>query len=623
MSRYIETSTRKMIGAYAGVGALVEDTKGAILINSLEEWPFINNIREKEEYHINDKRLLDRLKNDKGFPEIKYLVRMPPNSTRQFTSGAFIQPQNQEDISTGQYFPRWMYCEKCKRFNSLHNWFDKWDKVIQQYEPLKSKNVRDNFIPPKCGYCYADDLKNSKNKPRKYFNQEQYQLIQVRFIMTSSDGEIADLPWEKWITLKTVKYNSFTNGDLTLDEINSYYPCCDDQKLSYIQGTQGDFSSITIECRNPKCRKKGSLEGIFGFSYFNDTSKEFKYKTVIRSSNSVYYPILMHSIYLPNATSISDDDQLKIINWADEDEDVNFIYKALSRKYEISEIQAFINSIDADSSQKEVDYRRKEYLFILKHTKYKKEDFIFSHQETKPIRKNIITNLTKVSRLKMTSIQTGYSRQEPIDVDLFLSGEVDRIKPKYTTSKSKNTDFLLGVENYGEGIFISLDRGPIEQYINEYSETLSETFLKAQASSLFENKFSSKEHLGRYIYVHTLSHLLMKELEFTCGYPTVSLSERLFVDSEDMQGVLIFTVAGMDGSYGGLASQASPERFNEILTRAIERSEDCASDPICYHSSGQGVGDMNQAACYSCALVAENACESFNSFLDRKIREFL
>ena len=328
---------------------------------------------------------------------------------------------------------------------------------------------------------------------------------------------------------------------------------------------------------------------------------------------------------MPNVTGISDDDQRRILSFLDKnkDEDIHFIYKALEEKYEITEIQAFIDSIDSDPTQKEVDYRRKEYQFILKHSQYEKSDFTFSHQDVITGDKSLITNLTKVSRLKMTSIQTGYSRQEPIDVDLFLSGEVERIKPKYTTSKSKNTDFLLGVENYGEGIFISLDKNPIENYIDKYSLTLNETFIKAQASSLFENKFSSKEHLGRYIFVHTLSHLLMKELEFTCGYPTVSLSERLFVDSEDMQGVLIFTVAGMDGSYGGLASQANPDRFNEILTRAIERSEDCASDPICYDSTGQGVGEMNQAACYSCALVAENACESFNSFLDRKIREFI
>ena len=516
MSKYIETSTRKMVGAFAGVGALVEDIKGVILIESLEKWPFINNITDKSEYHMNDKRLLDRLKNDKGFPEIKYLVRMPPNTTKQFTSGPYTQPQDGNDIATGHYFPEWMYCNKCNGFNSLYNWYDKWEKVIDQYDPKNSKNVRNNFIPPKCGYCYGDDLKNSKKNSKKYLNPEWYELTQVRFIMTSSDGGIVDLPWEKWITFKNEKFRSFIKGDLTMDEINNYQPCCDRQDLSYIQKEQGDFSSIIIKCRNQNCKQQGTLEGIFGFSFFNDKDREYKYKTVIRSSNSVYYPILMHSIYLPNITSISDADQLQINEWLkDPDYDINTIYLSLSKRYSKDQIKAYQDSLNVNSTQKEVDYRRNEYQFILDNPVHDKNDFIFSHQSTKPIEKNIITNLTKVSRLKMTSIQTGYSRQEPLDVDLFLSGEVNRIKPKYTTNKNKNTQYLLGVENYGEGIFIALDNEPIDKYISKYSETLNEIFMKAQNSSLFENKFINSNHLGRYIFVHTISHLLMKELEFS------------------------------------------------------------------------------------------------------------
>ena len=68
-----------------------------------------------------------------------------------------------------------------------------------------------------------------------------------------------------------------------------------------------------------------------------------------------------------------------------------------------------------------------------------------------------------------------------------------------------------------------------------------------------------------------------------------------------------------------MVSQANPTKFKQLLENAFKRAEDCASDPICYHSEGQGVAQMNLAACYSCALVAENACEVFNSFLDRNI----
>lgn len=151
----------------------------------------------------------------------------------------------------------------------------------------------------------------------------------------------------------------------------------------------------------------------------------------------------------------------------------------------------------------------------------------------------------------------------------------------------------------------------------KYSSKIQVVFDKSIENALFKNHFNNIEHLAKFIAAHTMSHLLMKELEFSCGYPTVSLSERLFINNK-MQGVLIYTVGGMEGSYGGLASQAQSDKFKQLLDNALERAKDCASDPICYHSEGQGVGEMNLAACYSCALVAENACEFFNSFLDRR-----
>lgn len=45
----------------------------------------------------------------------------------------------------------------------------------------------------------------------------------------------------------------------------------------------------------------------------------------------------------------------------------------------------------------------------------------------------------------------------------------------------------------------------------------------------------------------------------------------------------------------------------------------CATDPICYHTAGQGDGDLNLLACFSCSLLPETSCELFNSFLDRRL----
>ncbi|MBK8516549.1 MAG: DUF1998 domain-containing protein [Saprospiraceae bacterium] len=141
----------------------------------------------------------------------------------------------------------------------------------------------------------------------------------------------------------------------------------------------------------------------------------------------------------------------------------------------------------------------------------------------------------------------------------------------------------------------------------------------SQSETIQKDKFSSEYHLVKFILVHTLSHILIKELEFLCGYPTTSINERLYVDEEQMQGVLIYTVAGSEGSYGGIITQSNPSVFIKIFNSAIFRANDCASDPVCYHSDGQGIGGLNLAACYSCSLLPETSCEEFNNFLDRAL----
>ena len=47
-----------------------------------------------------------------------------------------------------------------------------------------------------------------------------------------------------------------------------------------------------------------------------------------------------------------------------------------------------------------------------------------------------------------------------------------------------------------------------------------------------------------------------------------------------MQGLLIYTVAGAEGSFGGLVSQATEQQITRILKSALNRASDCASDPF-------------------------------------------
>ncbi len=58
-----------------------------------------------------------------------------------------------------------------------------------------------------------------------------------------------------------------------------------------------------------------------------------------------------------------------------------------------------------------------------------------------------------------------------------------------------------------------------------------------------------------YLMIHTLSHLLIKQLSLECGYSSASIRERLYYksDGEDQWvGVLLYTAnASADGTLGG------------------------------------------------------------------------
>ena len=126
----------------------------------------------------------------------------------------------------------------------------------------------------------------------------------------------------------------------------------------------------------------------------------------------------------------------------------------------------------------------------------------------------------------------------------------------------------------------------------------------------------------RYVMVHTFAHLLMNQLTYECGYSSASLRERLYVaDTPDpVAALLIYTAAGdSEGTMGGLVRMGKPGYLEPAIYAALAGARWCSSDPVCMElgESGQGPDSCNLAACHSCALVPETACEEFNRFLDR------
>lgn len=249
------------------------------------------------------------------------------------------------------------------------------------------------------------------------------------------------------------------------------------------------------------------------------------------------------------------------------------------------------------------------------------EDFVTEHmteawQSTAASSKHsvvqkLIKHLVSVKRLKEIKVFEGFSRYTP-------AGEEPIIVPPDILG---NSDWLPAIELYGEGVFISLDESWLTSWesIPEINARVNEVEARYATSAI--NLDDNLVINPRFLLLHTLSHLLIRELEINSGYPSSSLKERIYSSKVNkMAGILIYTaVADVAGSLGGLAESVSPDEIAITLVNALNRANWCSLDPVCSEHEGQGPGWLNKAACHSCSLLPETSCTYSNVLLDRTL----
>jgi len=563
MAEKVEHGRSKLISNYGGIGSVIDTIDCSIIIESFDNWHYPSYFdKELNQYIIIDDRLLNRLK--ARFPLLKQIVSIPTED------GFEVQPQ-------ANIFPKWFYCPRCKRFMHYNDWKNHW-------QDKNNFNVQ----------CFNPECKGEH-------------LEQVRFVMTCDNGHIQDLPWNFWNNRKPVDE---TKESAPSEEENSpkivlkYEKCCEEQQLIYeISNENTDLSGIRIKCK--KCGKSESLKGIFnfqqkcggqkywlGFQNGSFVKEECDEKTTvkIKSSNSIYYANSLNSLWIPEKQSLELDIDLRteidaIVN--DPDFEPKDLEKFSRRNgVDIQLINSYLDN-HTDEYVTELLYRKAEYDYFI--TKQQPEDKKIRFRQIE-VKNQLFgfDKLIKIDKLKKTTVQTSFTRNEPIDVDSILVGDTEyvnnyNVKRQSLSKNNFETRLLPAVESYGEGILFVLDK----KLLNEWE---SKELIINRANTIKQHGLSSdwKSHqieaariTPRKILIHSLAHLLIREFEYICGYPMSSLQERLYVDST-MNGFLISAYDGTDGYLGGLSKLCNNiENLNKIIQSALNRAKNCSLDPIC------------------------------------------
>ena len=234
-----------------------------------------------------------------------------------------------------------------------------------------------------------------------------------------------------------------------------------------------------------------------------------------------------------------------------------------------------------------------------------------------PIVADLVEKIFLVTSLTETRAFWGFSRVEPnYDKSYFAARKMLR---KYKAGPGTENDWLPAIQVKGEGLFIKFD----DEILNKWA---SQESVRQRFESMFNSGDSyfqqSSEKSPEYVLLHTISHLLIKELTFFCGYGQAALQERLYVSQESetkMNGILIYTASGdSEGTLGGLVRMGKPGYLEEVVTKALEKALWCSNDPVCSESGHfDQTSGVSSASCYACTLLPETSCENFNNHLDR------
>lgn len=265
---------------------------------------------------------------------------------------------------------------------------------------------------------------------------------------------------------------------------------------------------------------------------------------------------------------------------------------------------------------------------------FKKNKILGSHYNDN-LNVNILDEVILLEKLSALKVFKGFTRVKPLmNEELIFADAGDNLGANLLEFERiqdarKNpllTRELPAVEVKGEGILLKFNNQQLNEWSHVYPDhrinTINANLKQANITFNQDHPLINK----RYLFLHTFSHILLKELAEDCGYSLSSLSEIIYCSKdtevgtdEEMNGILIYTTTSdSDGSLGGLVEKGNPKYLSSVIKKGVDKARWCSSDPLCISTDqGQGFMGLNLAACYSCVLLPETSCEKMNKYLDR------
>lgn len=424
---------------------------------------------------------------------------------------------------------------------------------------------------------------------------------------------MSDFPWKWWVH----RGDSDCNGTLKM----------------YSTGNTSTLADMWVEC---SCGAKRSMSGAtqrdnfdgvacLGHHPFRPNVKNQKcHKHIIpsqRGASNVYFAVSRSAISIPpwiNPLYNLIDEHLRDIELAKQlmgDDGVTKIYEMYFSTYSRDEFDEALarrmSNIKEFTEIKQMEYNAITHYNDPAYESNKKH-FKAEEDALPGYLGKYFSRIIRVTRLREVRVLLGFTRVDAPDPD---SDEQPNV---VSLSKGKNERWLPAAEVNGEGIFIEFNKDTLAKWLNsdavkglsqKYSDSYRE-FCESKGWTI------TVVRNAVYVLMHTFAHLMIKQMSMSSGYSSSAIRERIYF-GDKMSGILLYTGSSdKEGSLGGLVELGTVDQMTNLMRDAFQEALVCTNDPECMSNLPAGK-NSNGAACHSCCMISETACENGNRMLDR------
>lgn len=576
-----------------GPGALVDLPNMSVITMGTDRW---NTDRCPP---VEEARLLAAVRRVLG-PQVQRL-RIPP-----FLADDSVDPLSAEG-KVGvpvRPFPRWLRCVKCGLLAEF-------DSGLFEIKPDLYRPERTHFTHSNC------------EKGKKFAD-----AVPARFLTACRNGHLDDFPWQWFVHGGPSKCKGtlrFFERGASLQTENLWVKCdtCDAARsLVHAFGKESQDNLPACRGRHPH------------LDLFEECDAELR--TILLGATNGWFPVTLSALAIPlEKNQLS---QLILDGWeyfsdAESADEVKVIVKTLVKssslpgidKWDYRDIwKAVQDRQDGKSGSviTEGDIKGPEWeVLTSSNPPTDWPHFLSTAQPAPEGFTGFIDRVLLLERLREVNALLGYTRVEAPEE----SADPDERPPMADLCRGK-PEWVPASEVHGEGIFIQLNESAIQAWEGQEAVTRRHVRLDAGHRG-WRNSRHLDPNVGnpgiRFSMLHTLAHLLVRELALECGYNAASIRERVYASTDEanpMAGVLLYTAAAdSDGTLGGLVELGKPESLGRLIAQALDRAQICSSDPLCSEHDPGKDRSLHSAACHSCAFVAETSCERGNRYLDRAL----